>query len=474
MQWQRRGWSRPTRLGLSKILNGCWRRFCSRFLCASEDCSFNAGFGHRRKKERSPMPETLTPSGVLERREPLVLFAYFEPVAGLDRFQPAGFPEVGHVIYKAPRSGGAVENVCIVDSAASMANHLEALCMRGAHDYDLVDELQGMPYLRCVTGDLEDGKLSLKNREVVLTSLTEGHRIASTYFFGNRPKKSLKWDGKGAQRIKDDDTLCDKSFGDELAGAGNFGIRLDGNKRADPPAEKWWDVFKTIFRYDPNALVHGVLFPQWQIKIPRVLTAHLEAFGAARVDRSGVKFDRIGKTTSGQPIFAVDDTTAREIRATFILDTALVQSFGRPQTPFQKGPTATEASEGPTEPTNGDASKHQSENQSQQQNVLGLTDKQKEFLAALALWKIKKLCEKPFRFRSGCHLKCIKLANEQGKEVTIEVNIKNAIDQAGFQEPRVTDIFWPKGELYRAGQEEEKETTEADGEAIGAEDEEGE
>lgn len=105
------------------------------------------------------MLETLTPKGVLEQREPLVLFAYFEPVAGLDRFQPAGFPEVGHVIYKAPRKDGAVENVCIVDSAASMANHLEALCMRGAHDYELVDELQGMPYLRCVTGNLEDGKL---------------------------------------------------------------------------------------------------------------------------------------------------------------------------------------------------------------------------------------------------------------------------------------------------------------------------
>src|SRR5579885_2340665 len=279
MQWQRHFLSRPTRPGLSRTRSACSRLFCSVFLFRREQCCCNAGSGRSEKKEILHMPDTtVTPSDVLKEKEPLVLFAYFEPVGGLDRFQPAGFPEVGHVIYKAPRENGAIENVCIVDSAASMANHLEALCMRGAHDYDLVDELQGMPYLRCVTGDLEDGKLSLKNREVVLTSLTEGHRIASTYFFGNRPKKSLKWDGKGAQRIKDDDTLCDKSFGDELAGAGNFGIRLDGNKRADPPAEKWWDVFKTIFRYDPNALVHGVLFPQWQIKIPRVLTAHLEAF----------------------------------------------------------------------------------------------------------------------------------------------------------------------------------------------------
>jgi CRISPR-associated protein Csb1 len=384
------------------------------------------------------MPENLSPDDVLKRKEPVVLFAIFEPIAGLDRFQPAGFPEVGHVIYKAPRSNGAVENVCIVDSAASMANHLESLCMRGAHDYELVDDLQGMPYLRCVTGDLDNGKLPHKTREVVVTSLTEGHRIASTYFFGSRPKKTLKWDGKGAQRITDNNTLCDKSFGDELAEPDNFGINLDGTKKAHPPADKWWNVFKTIFRYDPNALVHGVLFPQWQIKIPRVLTAHLEAFGASRVDRSGVKFDRLGKTTSGQPIFAVDDATARQIRATFILDTALVHSFGR---------------------TNGNG-------------TVGLGDEQKNFLVALALWKIQRLLNLPFRFRSGCHLKCAKLMDDKGQEISLAVDIKSAISQAKFKKPCVTDLFWPREELYRAGEEEEqgKKTKEAGDDTNGAED----
>ena len=395
------------------------------------------------------MPETLTPSGVLEKQGPLVLFAFFEPVAGLDRFQPAGFPEVGHVIYKAPRSSGVVENVCIVDSAASMANHLEALCMRGAHDYELVDDLQGMPYLRCVTGDLEDGKLPAEKREVVVTSLTEGHRIASTYFLAGKPldggvlpavasDTSKVKKGKSKASSNASGTFSNASGTFEAMIVDKFGIVLPGSSRAHPPADKWWNVFKTIFRYDPNALVHGVLFPQWQIKIPRVLTAHLEAFGASRVDRSGVKFDRLGKTTSGQPIFAVDDATAREIRATFILDTALVRSFGR---------------------TNGDT-------------ALGLTNEQKQFLIALALWKVQRLCETPFRFRSGCHLKCAKLTDDNGHEVTIDVNIQNAINQAGFQEPRVTDVFWPREELYRAGEEEEQQTGKADGETNGAEDEE--
>jgi CRISPR-associated protein Csb1 len=334
-----------------------------------------------------------------------------------------------------------------VDSAASMANHLEMLCMRGAHDYELVDDLQGMPYLRCVTGELEDGKLSPEKREVVVTSLTEGHRIASTYFLEGRAL-----DREGLPTQSPDSTESKKGKGKANANAtgkfeekliADFGIVLPGSSRAHPPADKWWNVFQTIFRYDPNALVHGVLFPQWQIKIPRVLTAHLEAFGASRVDRSGVKFDRLGKTTSGQPIFAVDDATAREIRATFILDTALVRSFGR---------------------TNGTT-------------PLGLTQAQKEFLVALALWKIQRLQETPFRFRSGCHLKCARLTDDAGQEVKLDVAIKDAIAEAGFEDPRVTDIFWPRKELYRAGEEEEKKDkeTDAEGDINGANDaEEGE
>ena len=88
------------------------------------------------------------------------------------------------------------------------------------------------------------------------------------------------------------------------------------------------NVFSTIFRYDPNSLVHGILFPSLGIKIPRILTAVMEAFGAARVASSGVKFDRIGKTNSGQPIFAVDEETASEIRATFVKDWRYSRSFG--------------------------------------------------------------------------------------------------------------------------------------------------
>jgi CRISPR-associated protein Csb1 len=356
--------------------------------------------------EKQSSPKKLTPAGVLQGESPLVLTATLEPIAG-DRFQPAGFPEIGHVIYKAPRKDGSTENVCIVDSAASMANHLEAVCMRGAHDLDLVDELSGMPYIRCVTGDLIEGKLPIDRRETIFTSLTEGHRIASSYFL----------DGEALRR---DGSRNDGKFEGELIR--KFGIVLPGSSKAHPPAEKWWDVFKTIFDIDPNSLVHGVLFPQWQIKIQRALTAHLEAFGAGRVDRSGVKFDKeLGPKSDKrvQAIFAVDDATAESIRATFLLDVSLIRSFGR-----RKG-----------------------------ENTLGLSEKQQEFLVALALWKIQRLLATPFRFRSGCHLRCTTLKSDE-QEIGLDVDIKAAITAASFGEQPVTDVFWPRQELYREGQAE--------------------
>lgn len=360
------------------------------------------------ESEKLHEPKKLTTSKVLNGESPLVLTAMLEPIGG-DRFQPAGFPEIGHVIYKAPRKDGSTENVCIVDSTASMANHLEFVCQRGAHDLDLVEELNGMPYIRCVT-NVTEGAEPAKDREVVVTSLTEGHRIASSYFLDGSPLKN--------------ETRAAVTLEAELIA--KFGIVLHGSSKAHPPADKWWNVFKTIFEIDPNSLLHGVLFPQWQIKIPRALTAHLEAFGAGRVDRSGVKFDRLGKTTSGQPIFAVDDATAVSIRATFVLDVNLIRSFGR-----QKG-----------------------------ESRLGLSDKQQEFLVALALWKIQKLLESPFRFRSGCHLRCIGLSSF-GENLEIDVDIQDAIRAAGLNELPVTEVFWPREELYREGENAESK---ADGE----------
>jgi len=357
---------------------------------------------------------TLNPAALLAdtNRHRITFQATLVPVSG-DRFQPAGFPEIGHVIYKAPRPNQTTEEVCIVDSAASMANHLEAVCHANPLALELHEDLAGLPHVQCLT---DDGKTEKPTR-LVVTSLSEGHRLASSYFLDDKA------------RLITNGNVSEQTFKSKLLS--EFGMQDLGTKTHPLPGD-WWKVFKTIFHYDPNSLVHGILFPSLGIKIPRVLTSHHEAFGAARVPSSGVKFDKLGKTTSGQPIFAVDEETAREIRATFVLDLSLVRSFGR-----------------------GDN---------------GLKDRQKEFLLELAFWKIGRLFAAPFRFRSNCDLQLSSLKWVGGdvsdpkkpKAKFIELSelcsdIKTAIDAAFVeQKERVTKVCWPSEELFRPGNDKVK------------------
>ncbi len=353
------------------------------------------------------------PSTLLSGRDlRLTLRASLRPASGLDRFQPAGFPEIGHVIYDAPRSGNSVQKVCIVDSAASMANHLETVCLASEHSLDLADELAGMPYVECRT---DDGRL-------VVTTFSEGHRLASTYFLGEEKPSSR------TGLLVEDGQRTDRKFRDVLRA--EFGI-ADLGKKSHPLPDQWWAVFTTIFRYDPNSLVHGVLFPAMGIKLPRMLTAQLEAFDASRVRSSGVKFDRLGKTSSGQPIFSVDEETAGEIVATFVIDLALLRSFGR-----------------------GDR---------------GLNSAQKEFLLALALWKIEHLLRGPFRYRSNCDLELheLRIRGRGELEEPVElpaIDIRAAIAKAEFADSPVTQIYWPAEELIRAGADEHEEGSSSDDE----------
>ena len=336
----------------------------------------------------------------------LVLQATLVPVTG-DLFQPAGFPDIGHVIYDAPRKDGSKEKVCVVDSAASMANHLEAVSLASAQTLELHSDLAGMPYVECVT-DAPGTNNGSNPTRLVVTSLSEGHRLASSYFL----------DDKG--KVVSNGAVSAETFAAVLRTG--FGIE-DLGKKTHPLPGDWWNVFRTIFRYDPNSLVHGILFPAMGIKLSRVLTAHHEAFGADRVGLSGVKFDKLGKTTSGQPIFPVDKETAREIRATFVIDLSLIRSFG-----------------------NGDN---------------GLNDDQKRFLLELALWKIGRLLSGPYRFRSGCDLKLAELNRIKNGEPTkldeqaLQRDIAAIIKSAGFQDPRVIKVYWPSEELFKPARDEE-------------------
>lgn len=338
--------------------------------------------------------QPLDPAALLDgSQNRLVIQATLKPIADKTRFQPAGFPEIGHVIYDAPDG----RKVCIVDSTASMANHLETVCVN-AFDQTLVVDLDGLPYVQCVTGKNKD--------ELVVTTLSEGHRLASSYFL----------DGKLTDT---EGNVSANKFGEELRdGTDKFGLR-NLEKKTHPLPAQWWNIFRTIFRYDPNSLVHGILFPALGIKLPRILTANLDAFDAARVGTAGVKFDKLGKTNSGQPIFAKDEETASEIRATFVIDLSLIRSFGRDND--------------------------------------GLNTAQKQLLLGLALWKVGKLLSSSFRFRSECDLELenLKIDGEDTEVSALNIAIKDLISSAGFQDPRIIKVYWPEDDLFKPAKDTE-------------------
>lgn len=384
----------------------------------------------------------------------LIIKAQLEPVGDQDRFQPAGFPEVGHVIYPAPRRNGELEKVCIIDSAASMANHLESVCMAGPNDTELHSDLTGLPYVICRTdSEFEEGESGIRLKQetsrdrIVFTSLTEGHRLASDYFldafFG-----PIQWNQEGAagnekdfwkgatfrEQLKKEFEVIELKPADDSQKEGKKKGKKKGKQKPVYfiAPESQWKVYQTIFRYDPNSLVHGIFFAKEQIKISRLLTASLEAFGASRVGSSGVKFDRLGKTLTGQPIFSVDEETANEIRVTFIIDLALLRSYGR-----------------------GDK---------------GLNDNQKKLLLGLAFWKMGRLLNQPFRYRSGCYLKCVdgvEISSEGAAENPVwqslpsSIEVEELIEACQFADERVTKVYYPANKLFKLGKGKDKDAEEA-------------
>jgi CRISPR-associated protein Csb1 len=140
----------------------------------------------------------------------------------------------------------------------------------------------------------------------------------------------------------------------------------------------------------------------------------------------------------------VDEETAREIRATFIIDLGLLRSYGR------------EVGKG--------------------KEPLGLTQQQKEFLLAFALWKIQELLGTTFSYRSGCKLRMQKLSitideQKEGKDpLPTELpmfDIKSAINGAKFLAEPITRVYYPFGDLFKPSKDDAATGTAEESESEG-------
>ena len=221
--------------------------------------------------------------------------AKLRPVQG-ERFQPTGFADLGAADYSLPDG----TRMLLVESAQSMANRLERVCI--ADDgVSLTEELKGLPYVRVtLTGDSSTST----------SSLAEAHRLNSPFI--------LK------------------------AGEGAFEKRFtELTQYSEGQAVDWGKVARGVLALDPSSLVHGLFmsnFADGRVRLPRAVTGFIEARNVGHVASGGVKnspIDPAGtlqvegyekKVYSNVP-YARTEYVAEEIKAFFSVDVALLRGY---------------------------------------------------------------------------------------------------------------------------------------------------
>ena len=222
----------------------------------------------------------------------LLIEARLRPVQGT-RFQPTGFPNLGHAVYESPDGHG---RTVLVESAQSMANRLETVCWDAVAD-NWVDPLRGLPVVKVVDGE----------GRPLTNSLIESHRLNSPYILEGKDKTVV-------------DLLKKRLAAMEV---GRVNLR---------------ELAKVLLEFDTNALLHGVFLAKKELaggrlRLPRSLSAFIEAENARVAASGGVKNDSVnpsGDTAKGfgNVPFARDEWVAEKITAYFNLDLRQIRAFG--------------------------------------------------------------------------------------------------------------------------------------------------
>lgn len=332
----------------------------------------------------------------------LLMEATLKPLQG-DRFQAAGFPDLGPARYQLHDG----TEMLLVESAQSMANRLEAVCWDDAKG-DLIEPLKGLPYIAVKQGDRQ-----------LTNSILEAHRTNSPYILEGQDTTILK-----ALEAE----TADFSFGP-----------VDLRRLA-----------RIVLKYDANAVLHGLFLAKSQLaggrlRMPRALSAFIEARKVREAESGGVKNDRVdpsGDTSQGfgNVPFHRTEFTAEAITAHFNLDLALLHGYGLPE---------------------------------------AATD----LLIALSLLKVRRLLATGLRLRTACDLEMVRdlmvtrctdfgVPSEAELGALVKAKINACTQEALFAQPPVTVIAWkpkpkkeqkPKGataEAFDAGIEDEEASEE--------------
>lgn len=298
----------------------------------------------------------------------LLIQAALRPIQG-HRFQPTGFPNLGHARYPSPDGRG---ELVLVESAQSMANRLEAVCWDEVAD-DWVKPLKGLPYVKVIDSV---GKARTN-------SVLEAHRVNSEYI-------------ARAEGFKEITKKIDYQKGRP------FDVRSQ--------------LIPALLKFDVNSLIHGVFLEEIAgvIRLPRTLSAFIEASDARIAASGGVKFNRVDpslKEGEGNVPYPRDEWVAASITAYFNLDLRQLRSFG-----------------------------------------LGV--EVERLLIALAIFKIRKFLAEGLRLRTACDLdlECMTVKRPTGFELPcleeLEEELPTLIKLVGsrgvFRKPPVLKVTYRK------------------------------
>jgi len=297
----------------------------------------------------------------------LLLKAQLKPLQG-SRFQPTGFPDLGAATYHGPDG----RRMLLVESAQSMANRLEKVCWDEVNN-DWVPALKGLSVVK-VNG--KDGK-------PLTNSVLEAHRLNSPYILKGKNKEFLE------------------NLKKELE-VGVEGL-VDLRKLAT-----------ALLKYDINALLHGVFLAQGEIaggrmRIPRALTAFIEAENVSVAASGGVKNDSVNPSGEaakgfGNVPFHREEFTG-SITAYFNVDLAQIRGYG--------------------------------------------LDSAEQLLIAVALYKIRRFLETGLRLRTACDLdldgelsvqRPLDFTVPSTKEIEAALPTLIAKAKAGFNTPATTTV----------------------------------
>jgi CRISPR-associated protein Csb1 len=323
----------------------------------------------------------------------LLMEARLKPLQG-ERFQPTGFADLGPARYKPYRNSGPAE-MLLVESPQSVANRLETVCWDRVNG-KLVAELDGMPYIQVNRPD----KTQLTN------SILEAHRLNSPYIL----------EGK-------DDTVL-KMLKTDVAGMEKGPVDIS-------------KLAATVFKYDANAVLHGVFLAKSELaggrlRMPRLLSGFIEAFDVQDAASGGVKNDHVdpsGDTARGfgNVPFHRAEFTAKQLVAYFNFDLAQLRGYG-----------------------------------------LGASAE--TFLTALALFKIQRFLKSGLRLRTACDLdvdgeltvtrpKEFAVPDEEKLTNVLKASIEACKKEKLFADPPATSVVY---EEKRKGKEKPTEVETSD------------